>query len=88
MEKVIKMKPGDTMVGLFNKLGKKEKGYKFHVSVNQLNYDGVRQLAVMRNREARLLKEIKKWELKFSVSKMQREGYITITHVDNSIEKP
>ena len=75
MEKIVEMKPGDTLVGLFDKV---EKGKTIHVK--GLNYESVRSEAARSNKLARLLKEIGPYDRKFTVSKILKVGYISITH--------
>lgn len=82
MEKIVEMKPGDTLVGLFDKV---ERGKTIHVK--GLNYESVRSEAARNNKLARLLKEVGPYDRKFTISKVLMEGYISITHTVPAKEK-
>lgn len=83
MDRIIKMNPGDTIVGLFKKL--KKPGDAIHVKDEYRDiYQSVRNEAVRQNNIARLLKEIKSYECKYSVIRTVKDGYTTIRFNDLS----
>lgn len=83
MEIKIELKPGDTIVGLFKNL--KHPGDILHVKDEKKEcYASIRNESVRLNREARLLKEIESWQVKFSVLRTLKEGYTSIVFVDHS----
>ena len=48
--------------------------------LNMVKEDGFRYEAVRQNKEARLLGEISKKDVRYSVSTTQKKGYVTITY--------
>lgn len=83
MEKKIELKPGDTIVGLFKKM--KQPGDIIHIKDEKRDrYQSIRQEALRHNGNARLLKEIESWQVKFSVLRTLKEGYTSIVFVDHA----
>lgn len=81
MEKTIKQSESYSIVKLFREL---KKGDTVHVPrLETTNLQAFRDRASIFNREARLLKEIPDNQKKYSVSFEMKEGYISITHLNN-----
>ena len=82
MVRTIEMKAGDTILSLFKKL--KNPGDKIHVKdEKRLRWRSIGQEATRENKYARMLNEISKHEVKYSVSIAEKEGYTTIRYIDN-----
>jgi len=77
MEKKITFKKGMTITGLFDKL--KEPGDIITVSKFTVE-SGYRAEARRRNEMARILREVDKKDVKFSVSVNRKDGTISLTY--------
>lgn len=73
--RTLKLEPGDTISGIFNKI---KKGEKVRLDALSVKETTIRQEAVRRNNEARKLRIIQPWEVVYSVSNREKEGFITI----------
>jgi len=77
MERNITFKPGMTITGIFDRL--KEPGDKIKLS-GFIAESGYRAEARRRNSMARLMDEVGKKEVKYSVSVNRKEGTLSLTY--------
>jgi len=86
MEKTYQIKPGETLTGLFKKL--KSPGDVLHlIDTERKRYRSLRQAASTLNRLARAGKEIKFYQVKYSVFISLKEGHTSIIYADHSKEE-
>lgn len=77
MTKNVTIKPGHTISGIYDTL---KRGDKIRFNLSEVKESTVRQEAVRRNRLARQLGMAEKWQVRYSVTNTEREGYVTVTH--------
>lgn len=77
MERNITFKPGMTITGIFDRL--KEPGDRIKLKGFTAE-SGYRAEARRRNHTARLLDQVGKKEVKYSVSVNRKEGYLSLTY--------
>lgn len=77
MNKKITVKPDDTITGFFKRI---KQGDTYLFDPAQVNITALRVEASRQNKEARLLGQIQKREIRFSVSLNTKKGFIALLH--------
>lgn len=76
MEKVIEVKDGFTITGMFDRM---QIGDIYKIPYNKSRHSGIKSEAARRNRDARLIKELQnRMDLRFRVSEVEYPGYTSV----------